>query len=129
MALSVLVVDDSDIARTKIVKTLKLSGVNLGEIREAENGQIALDRLGQHWIDLVFLDINMPVMGGVELLERMRSEPTTKDTPVIIVSSEGSETRLAQLREKGVVGIVRKPYTPEALQNVIRDAVGKFDER
>ncbi len=65
-------VDDSAVMRTMIRRTLSLCGLALGEVYEAANGVEALDRLGEHWVDLALLDVNMPVMDGEELLIRIR---------------------------------------------------------
>jgi len=74
--------------------------------------------LDDHWIDLALVDINMPVMDGGEMIERLRQNPATADLPVIIVSTEGSETRKEVLLQKGV-GFVHKPFTPESLREAI----------
>ncbi|GAF81238.1 unnamed protein product, partial [marine sediment metagenome] len=62
MSLNVLVVDDSMVGRAMVIKALKLSGIELGEILQAADGQEGLDVLDANWVDLVFADINMPVM-------------------------------------------------------------------
>lgn len=119
MSLNVLVVDDCDVIRTMIAKTLRLARLPLGEVREAANGAEALDLLGSSWIDLVLADINMPVMDGAEMLERMRSRPETADVPVIVVSTEGARERVDELMAKGVSAWVRKPFTPEEIRDAI----------
>lgn len=124
MALNVLIVDDSEIVRKVIIKTLGLAGVPLNEVYEAANGQEALDVLGAHWVDLVFSDLSMPVMGGVEMLERMNRDDILKTTPVIVVSTEGSTTRIDDLKSKGVRAYIRKPFTPEQIREVVKNVVG-----
>jgi len=124
MALNVLVVDDSATVRAIIAKTLQLAGVHVNELREAANGKEALDILAGHRIDLVFTDINMPVMGGVEMVEAMCRDGILKAVPVIIVSTEGSATRIEQLKAKGVSAYIRKPFTPELLKDVVHNVVG-----
>jgi len=128
MALNILVVDDSKVMRAIVIKTLRLSQSDLGEVHEAGNGQEALNILDGHWIDLALVDINMPVMDGGELINRMRQNPATADLPVIIVSTEGSDTRKEALRQKGV-GFVHKPFTPESLRDVILRTLGGLDEQ
>jgi two-component system, chemotaxis family, chemotaxis protein CheY len=128
MALNVLVVDDSKVMRAIIIKTLRISQSELGEVYEAANGQEALKVLDGHWIDLALVDINMPVMDGGEMIDRLRQNPATADLPVIIVSTEGSETRKEVLRQKGV-GFVHKPFTPESLRDVILRTLGGSDEQ
>jgi len=124
MALNILVVDDSETVRAVIRKTLDLARIPVDELYEAANGREALDILGDHWVDLVFSDINMPVMGGVEMIEKMCEDGLLKTVPVIVVSTEGSTTRIEQLKSKGVSAYIRKPFTPELIREVVNDVVG-----
>jgi two-component system chemotaxis response regulator CheY len=123
MALNVLIVDDSAVMRTMVLKVLKMSGVPLGEVYEAADGKQGLDTLDRNWVDLVIVDINMPVMTGVEMIERIRANPTFADLPIVVVSTEGSENRIGRLAEQGVA-FVHKPFTPE----ILKDAVTKLVE-
>ena len=82
--------------------------------------------LQDEWVDLLLLDINMPVMDGEEMLRRLRAQPETAELPVIVVSTEGSETRLAALHELGAA-IVRKPFAPETLRDTILRITGVTD--
>lgn len=124
MSLNILVVDDSETVRAVIAKTLRLAQVPIGKLIEATNGKEALDVLAEEWVDLVFVDINMPVMNGVELIERMATDGIMEKTPVIVVSTEGSKTRIDALREKGITGYVRKPFTPEEFGEVVSLVTG-----
>lgn len=126
MALNVLVVDDSAVMRRMIIRTLELAGLPLGEVHEAGNGAEGLEQLDRHWIDLALVDLNMPVMNGEEMIERLRANPELADVPVVVVSTDGSETRLARIRPN-VNGFVRKPFTPEQLGATIKEIVGPLD--
>ena len=126
MTLNVLVVDDSAVMRAMLIKTLRLSGLPLNDIHEASNGAEALRLLDQHWIDLALLDINMPIMTGEEMLARVRQNPETAALPVIVVSTEGSETRIAALRQQGAE-FVHKPFTPETLREIAMSMIGVSD--
>jgi two-component system chemotaxis response regulator CheY len=128
MALNVLVVDDSAVMRAMIIKTLRLSGIELGEIYQASNGKEGLQALDENWVDLALVDINMPVMSGEEMIDQVRQNPVTMDLPVIIVSTESSETRIDMLQQKGAL-FVHKPFTPEALRENIIEATGVIDEQ
>jgi two-component system chemotaxis response regulator CheY len=119
VAYNILVVDDSATVRAVIAKTLQIAGVPVSELYQAANGQEALDLLGEHWVDLVFADINMPVMNGIEMVERMNADGMLNTIPVVIVSTEGSATRIEQLLNKGVSAYIRKPFTPEMLREVV----------
>jgi two-component system chemotaxis response regulator CheY len=128
MALNVLVVDDSAVMRSMVIKTLRISGLPLNEIHQAGNGEAALQMLDQHWVDLVLLDLNMPVMNGEEMLARVRQNPETADLPIVIVSTEGSVTRIAALRQQNAE-FVHKPFTPEELRGIIMQMTGVSDEQ
>jgi two-component system chemotaxis response regulator CheY len=124
MALNILVVDDSTTVRAVIARSLELAGVPVGSLHQAANGREALAILGREWVDLVFADINMPVMNGVEMIEKMRADGLLQTIPVVIVSTEGSVSRIEQLRSAGVRAYIRKPFTPELLRQVVEDTVG-----
>lgn len=124
MAVNILLVDDSDTVRAIIAKTIRLAGMPLGELHEAPGGEQALALLKEHWIDLVLTDINMPGMTGVELVERMMQDDEMKTIPVVVISTEGSETRVEELLAKGVKAYVRKPFTPEKIRDVVENVLG-----
>jgi two-component system chemotaxis response regulator CheY len=123
MALNVLVVDDSAVMRAMIIKTLRMASVPLGEIYQAANGQEGLDALENHWIDLGIVDINMPVMDGEEMIERMRASPDVADIPIVVVSTEGSEARINRLVQNGVK-FIHKPFAPESIRDVVAEITG-----
>lgn len=118
-SINVLIVDDSQTVREVIVKTLNVAGVDVREVFQAENGQEALDTMGAQWVDLVISDINMPVMNGIELVERMQAHDIIKTIPVVIVTTEGSQKRITDLAEKGVKAYLRKPFSPEQIREVV----------
>jgi two-component system chemotaxis response regulator CheY len=128
MALNVLVVDDSAVMRAMIVKTLRMLNLPFGQVLEAGNGQEGLAVLDQNWVDVILVDINMPVMNGEEMIERLRQNPATKDVPVVVVSTEGSETRIERLVQKGAT-FVHKPFSPEAIRDVIKHITGVSHEQ
>ena len=109
MALNILIVDDSSVMRSMIKKTLGMTDIPIGDIHEAENGKQGLDMLGHQWMDLVIADINMPVMNGEEMIQHMKDNLEFADIPIIVISTEGSETRIERLEKKGV-RFIRKPF-------------------
>ncbi|MBA3028530.1 MAG: response regulator [Desulfobacteraceae bacterium] len=123
MALNVLIVDDSGVMRAMIKKTLQMTDIEFGDVLEAKDGQQGLEILKSQWIDLVLADINMPVMNGEEMINQMKADLALKDIPVVVISTEGSETRIERLKEKGVK-FIRKPFTPEIISEVINDLIG-----
>ncbi|HDR04729.1 MAG TPA: response regulator [Candidatus Marinimicrobia bacterium] len=124
MALNVLIVDDSETVRSVIIKTLGIAQIPVNTIYQAANGKEALSVLEEQWIDIVFADINMPVMGGIEMVEKMSEDGLLKSVPVVIVSIEGSSTRIEQLKKKGISAYIRKPFTPETIRKVVDDIFG-----
>lgn len=127
MSLNILIVDDSAVIRKMIIKTLGISALELGQVCEAGNGQEALDIMDQQWIDLVFADLNMPVMDGEVMIEKIRGNPEWADVPIIVVSTEGSRTRIEKLESQGV-RFVHKPFSPEQICGVINDLLGLCHE-
>ncbi len=125
MAYTILVVDDSLLARTFMEKALQLSGLPIGEICLACNGKEALQVMEGRWIDLVFADINMPEMNGIELVQAMHASQTLKNLPVVIVSTERSESRIRELEQSGIKAYISKPFSPEKLKQVVE---GLFQE-
>ncbi|MBT8369335.1 MAG: response regulator [Desulfobacterales bacterium] len=123
MSVNVLIVDDSAVMRSMIVKTLRLAGLPLGEIHQSANGQEGLAAINQNWIDLVIVDINMPVMNGEEMIDRMLENPEHKNIPIVVISTEGSKTRVGRLQDKGA-RFIHKPFSPEKIRDTIKDLLG-----
>lgn len=124
MALNILIVDDSQIVRSVIAKSLDLANVPVRTLHQAANGLEGLKILVSQSVDLVFVDINMPVMGGVEMVERMSRDDHLWSIPIVIVSTEGSATRIEQLKSKGARAYLRKPFKPESIRAVVEEVMG-----
>ena len=123
MSFNVLIVDDSATTRGIVKKVLQLSELPLGQVHEAANGLLALALLRRDWVDLVLADLNMPEMGGIELVEAMAKDPLLAAVPVVVVSSEGNQTVIDSLASKGTRGFIRKPCEPAMLRRVIEEAL------
>ena len=123
MAINILNVDDSAVMRSMIKKTIDRCGVEVGEVYEAENGIEGIDQLNKNWLDLIFLDVNMPIMNGMEMLDIIRNNPETTDLPVLIVSTESNAQRIEIISNHNA-GFVHKPFTPETLREKIMDVLG-----
>ncbi len=126
MALHVLIVDDSAVSRKMIARTLEMSGLDIAVVHEAGDGNQALEVLEHNWMDLALVDINMPNMNGEELVMRLRARPETAMLPVVVVSTEGSETRIAKMHTLGAE-FVRKPFSPEGLRVAVMGLLGVED--
>lgn len=123
MKLSVLVVDDSPVMRQMIIRTLRLCNLDLGQVMEAGNGYEALVKLKENPVDIMFLDVNMPVMDGLEMLERVRHDPTEKALPIFIISTESNEKRIEYIKSQDAE-FLQKPFTPEDLKQKILQLLG-----
>lgn len=124
MSSNVLVVDDSGVMRRMIKRALRMAGLDINQVYEAGNGIEALAELAQHEVAVVILDINMPVMNGIQFLTRMRDDPRLGGVSVVIASTEGSETRIKQLMQNGATGYLRKPFHPEQLRDTLAPILG-----
>jgi two-component system, chemotaxis family, chemotaxis protein CheY len=118
MGLNVLVVDDSSTMRSMVKKTIKMSGIPLGQTFEASNGIEGLEILEKEWIDIVFVDINMPVMGGLEMIDKVREKTDLAEVPIVVISTESSQTRIQEIHDRGLQ-FIHKPFTPERIHEVV----------
>jgi two-component system, chemotaxis family, chemotaxis protein CheY len=123
MAVNILIVDDSKVMRSMIQKSMQMSGLHIGEVYHAANGQEGLAALDRHWVDLVITDINMPVMTGEEMIDQMHGRPDLKAVPTIVVSTESGQTRIQRLQRKGL-RFIHKPFSPETIRDTVKDVLG-----
>jgi two-component system chemotaxis response regulator CheY len=128
MSYRILVVDDSAVSRRMVCRAISMSGLDVGEILEASNGQEALDLLSKTWVDIVLADINMPVMTGAEMVQEMAKRDFMSVTPVIIISSEKSEKRMEEMLGLGVHTYLSKPFRPEQIKQVVGDLLRERKE-
>lgn len=119
MSLNVLVVDDSAVMRTMVIRALRMCGLDIGDVHQAANGRDAIEVLDQHWVDLATVDLNMSVMGGWELIEHLRATPSTADLAILVISSERAASTVAEL-EAVQVGCLHKPFTAESLRDAVQ---------
>ena len=121
-ALKVLIVDDSLSARKFIRRVLENLGVR--HFIEAGDGREAVGILAETMVDLVVTDYNMPEMDGKGLIEYIRQKSWQNSVPVLMVTSEADQGRLAAVEEAGVSGICDKPFEPKTvkalLTNILR---------
>ena len=120
MAWNILIVDDSSLTRKRIKRIIEMANLDVGEFMEAENGEEALDLLKDSQVDLVLSDLNMPKMGGAEMVKRMKSQEATKSIPVVVISTESKTSRLAKLLAEGVRDYLHKPFTPEEFKKMMQ---------
>ena len=120
MKINVLIVED-DAAMRVVLRSIVLSAkldVEIGEVFEAENGKVGIDILKREQVDLMLVDIYMPVMDGMEMLDYTYDHPDFSDIPAIVVSTDNDEERVDALMRKGM-GFVHKPLTHLLLKDQI----------
>jgi two-component system chemotaxis response regulator CheY len=124
VTLKVLIVDDSPVMRSFIRRVFAVSGMDIGQPLQAENGVRALELLRDQPVDLVLTDINMPEMNGEELLRTMQADPALRATPVVVLSTDARLDRVDQMISLGAGGYITKPFTPEALRAEVERVLG-----
>lgn len=118
----ILVVDDSRSSRRTLIRSLQRFA---REIDEAVDGVDALRRLKEQSYDLIFTDLEMPQMGGMDLLREVKNHPRHAGTPVIIVSSRGEEQFRQRARELGVTDYLTKPVS----EPLVTQAMERFEQQ
>ena len=118
----ILVVDNSELIH-KVHRLFLREYLSKGtELLYASNGGAALAELARHEdVDLIILDINMPVKNGIEFLTYRQQNNAYQDIPVIIISSEGKESDIAAGMKLGAAGYLIKPYEKKDLEAVIEE--------
>ena len=127
MSYSILIVDDSLPMRSVIKRTLKAAGYGNSELLEAANGEEALALMKKSWIDIVLTDYNMPVMNGLEFIKALKADDLSKEIPVVVISTEGNESKIKEFMDCGAAGYISKPFTAEAIRDLIVTILGEVD--
>ncbi len=121
----VLIVDDSSVMRKIVERSLRQANVGIAQVFEAGNGEEALGVLSQEKVDLILCDINMPVMDGLEFVKHLPTIENAKGTPVVMITTEGSENHVVQALSAGAKGYIRKPFTQELVNSRILSVLGR----
>lgn len=109
----ILVVDDSKVMREMIVACLR--GQEGLAFTHASSGLEAIEKLSLKPFDIVVLDLNMPDIGGVEVVEFIRGQDKLRDLPVLIVTTRGDEATRARVLGAGASRFMTKPFTPDVI--------------
>ena len=114
---SCLVVEDSPMMRQLLV--FALARIKQLTVTEAEDGVDGLRKLAQGKFDLIITDINMPIMDGLKLVQRIRSDETHKNVPIIIITTEGSQEDRQRAMALGATAYITKPIqAPQVIAKV-----------
>ncbi|MGZ4450748.1 MAG: response regulator [Nocardioides sp.] len=115
--MKVLIADDSRVMRQIVLRTLRQAGFAHHDFVEAEDGDDALTKVGQHRPDLVLSDWNMPNRTGIELLRTLRAQGDA--VPFGFVTSEGSPEMRDVAEQAGALFVIAKPFTAESFESAL----------
>ena len=114
---SCLVVEDSPMMRQLLV--FALSRLKNLSVTEADDGVDGLKKLASSKFDIILTDINMPIMDGLKLVKRVRSDPAHKDTPIVIITTEGAQEDRQRALQLGANAYITKPIqAPQVIATV-----------
>ena len=116
---SCLIVEDSPMMRQLLA--FALARVKNIRITEAEDGVDGLRKLASAHFDIIIADINMPVMDGLKLVKRVRSDPVHKDTPIVIITTEGSKEDRQRAMQLGANSYITKPIQAPQVISIIKE--------
>jgi two-component system, chemotaxis family, chemotaxis protein CheY len=121
--LSVLIIDDSSVMRKIVERSLRQAGLKLDRVMEADNGADALSMVQGGAIDLIFSDINMPKMDGIEFLRQVRATEGAKAIPVLMITTDGTEPKVLEAISLGARGYIRKPFSSDQVRQQVADVL------
>ena len=117
----ILLVDDDDMVRELVAATLKGGSYQL---LQAADGGKGLELAREQRPDLVFLDVNMPVMDGVTVCEAIKKDPATNSISVIMLTALGQDVDKERARRAGANGYFTKPFSPLSLLRKVDEVLG-----
>jgi two-component system, chemotaxis family, chemotaxis protein CheY len=118
MAKNVLIVDDSATMRKIVMRGLRQAGIENAEFEEAADGIEGLKAVERARFDLILTDVNMPNMNGLDFVKALSSK-LADPPPIVMITTEGSNEVIEEALQCGAKGYLRKPFTPEQIQQVI----------
>lgn len=114
---TILIVDDSETVRNQVGRALKEAGFG---VVQASDGVEGLSAAQEGDFALILLDVSMPRMGGLELLDRLRQEDKTRDVPVLVLTTEMQELMIQRAKRAGAAGWIIKPVKMQLLVEAIK---------
>lgn len=121
MGKTIMTVDDSASIRQMVSFTLKGAGY---DVVEAVDGRDALSKVGGKPIHMVITDLNMPNLGGIELIRELRKQAAFKFIPIVMLTTESQETKKQEGKAAGATGWIVKPFKAEQLLSVTKKVLG-----
>ena len=112
----------------KLLRTM-LRNIGFDDVVEAEHGKQAWDALLQQPVDLVLTDWNMPIMDGIQLVEKVRSAPDFEELPILMFTARSAKEDVVRALQAGVDTYITKPFTPQQLKIKIRSIMGRRSQR
>ncbi len=113
-------IDDSNTMRKIVSLSLKSGGY---EVIEAIHGQDALSKLSNNELDLFIVDINMPVMGGIDFIKNLKKLPNHKNTPIIILTTQEEEKKINEGLNLGANAWITKPFNRDQLLAKVKELI------
>jgi len=116
--IAILIVEDCSVMQSVIKKTLSLIGICISRVDSAMNGLQGLKMIDKHEYDIIMIDLNMPEMDGMEMIDKLKHLPKTVDIPLLVVSADIQKSDNELFTSKNVK-FIQKPFKPEELRNSI----------
>lgn len=121
--MKIVIADDSATARMVVKRCLEIAGFYDAEFVEAGNGREALQKIRESEPDMVFTDLTMPEMDGMEMLWSIRQEDDYKALPVVFITSANNPAKEVELKELGAFAVLAKPLNPAELAEALRPLI------
>jgi len=118
MAKNILIVDDSATMRKIIMRGIRQAGIENADFKEAGDGVEGMKAVEGGKFDLILSDVNMPNMNGLDFVKAVKEKLGTPP-PIVMITTEGSEEVVKEAMTRGAKGYLKKPFTPEKIQEVI----------
>jgi two-component system chemotaxis response regulator CheY len=119
---TVLIVDDSPSVRHQVTLALAPSGYS---ILEAADGIEGIDRLKEAEVSLIICDVNMPRMGGLDMVEKVKSTPAHAKVPILMLTSEGQPALIHRAKKAGAKGWIVKPFNADLLAAAVQSLLAR----
>jgi two-component system chemotaxis response regulator CheY len=118
----ILVVDDSKVMREMVIACLRGQGDS--SFTQAASGLEAIEQLSLKRFDLLLLDLNMPDIGGIEVVEFVRAQDRMRSVPIIVVTTRGDDASKERALKAGATRYLTKPFAPEVIQAEVASVLG-----